>query len=118
VANRGAEAATLHVLPHVWFRNTWWMAPAAARPALRGLPEANGVLVIEARHPDLGTRYLYAENARASLFTENETNSERLFERPNPTEFVKTESTTRSWAAGTRRSIRRRPARKRRHTTS
>ena len=89
VANRGPAAATLHVLPHIWFRNTWWMNADAPRPALRQASSAAGALVIEAMHPDLGTRFLYAEGADDALFTENETNSERLFGSPNATPFVK-----------------------------
>ncbi|MFC1466584.1 MAG: glucosidase [Candidatus Brachytrichaceae bacterium NZ_4S206] len=89
VANRGPDSATLHVLPHLWFRNTWWMAPDAPRPSLRQIAHVNGRLVIEATHPDLGARYLYAEDAGEALFTENETNTERLFGQPNATPFVK-----------------------------
>ncbi|QSA97779.1 glucosidase [Methylococcus sp. EFPC2] len=89
VANRGPDTATLHVLPHLWFRNTWWLNPEAPRPALRELPNKGEALVVEASHPDLGVRYLYAEGAGEFLFTENETNAERLFGVPNPTPYVK-----------------------------
>ncbi|HEY7040465.1 MAG TPA: glucosidase [Methylomirabilota bacterium] len=85
VENRGPDAATLHVLPTLWFRNTWSVDGATARPSLR--QTAPGV--ISAAHPDLGEYVLSAEGAGPLLFTENETNTERLFRTPNPTPFVK-----------------------------
>ena len=83
--NRGPEAATLHVLPTVWFRNTWSWGGDSARPALRQA----GPGVIAATHPELGPRHLSCDGAPALLFTENETNTERLFKAPNRTPFVK-----------------------------
>ena len=89
VANRGPEPATLHVLPHLWFRNAWWMAPDAARPTLRaGKPRKNGA-VVEAVHPELGSYWLHCEGAGELLFTENESNNQRLWGQPNATPFVK-----------------------------
>jgi hypothetical protein len=85
VANRGPEAAMLHVLPTLWFRNTWSWGGAVLRPGLR--QAAPGV--IAASHPELGERVLACEGAAALLFTENETNTERLFHAPNPTPYVK-----------------------------
>jgi hypothetical protein len=86
VCNRGPEPAELHVLPTLWFRNTWsWGGGDVARPALR---HAGGG-VIAAAHPELGERFLSCEGAAALLFTENETNTERLFATPNRTPFVK-----------------------------
>jgi hypothetical protein len=85
VENRGPEAASLHVLPALWFRNTWSWGAGAPRPALR--QAAAGV--IGAAHPVLGARHLSCDGAPALLFTENETNTERLFNTPNRTPFVK-----------------------------
>jgi hypothetical protein len=85
VENRGPEAAMLHVLPTIWFRRVWSSAGDAPRPALR--QAAAGV--IAAVHPDLGERFLSCEGAPALLFTENETNTERLLGVPNSTPFVK-----------------------------
>src|SRR5262249_19483369 len=85
VFNRGPEAAALHLLPTLWFRNTWSWEAAAPRPALRRA----GPEVIAARHSDLGERFLVCEGAEALLFTENETNDARLFGRPNRTPYVK-----------------------------
>ena len=85
VHNRGPEAATLHLLPTLWFRNTWSWGGDAPRPVLREVPGR----VIVASHPDLGQRFLSCEGAAKLLFTENETNTERLFGTPNRTPYVK-----------------------------
>jgi len=80
IASRASEASRLHVLPTAWFRNTWsWGGPAAeARPHLR----ASGASALEMVHPDLGEYELAFEETpalRELLFTENETNAERVF---------------------------------------
>ncbi len=85
VANRGPEPAALHVLPTLWFRNTWSWGGGAPRPGLRQVAPG----AIAAAHPDLGERMLSCEGAASLLFTENETNTERLFRTPNRTPFVK-----------------------------
>ncbi len=88
--NRGPEAAELHLLPTLWYRNTWSWDPAAAeRPVLRAGAAARGHVVVEAEHASLGNRWLYCEGAPALLFTENETNAERLWGVPNRTPYVK-----------------------------
>ena len=86
VWNRASEAASLHVLPTLWFRNTWsWYVKPAPRPNLWQFNNQT----ISARHPNLGERFLYAEGNLSWLFTENETNNERLFHRPNASPYVK-----------------------------
>ena len=87
VFNRAAQAATIDVLPTIWFRNTWSSWPHAAKPWLRGFH--GSYHCIEASHPALGERWLYVDGHARLLFTENETNRERLFGRPNPTLHVK-----------------------------
>jgi hypothetical protein len=87
--NCGAQPATLHLLPTLWFRNTWDGRPDAKRPVLRKLTGNGGTAVLRASHPVLGERFLTAEGCRELLFTENETNTERLFDRPNRTPYVK-----------------------------
>jgi hypothetical protein len=87
VCNRGPERASLHVLPTLWFRNTWSWGGNPPRPLLR--QAAGGAPVIAASHPELGERFLYAEGAPELLFTENETNTERLVGVPNRTPYVK-----------------------------
>jgi hypothetical protein len=76
VANRGPEPAELHVLPTLWFRNTWSWDPAAPRPRLRA---AAADATIEAEHPELGRRWLRCEGDPELLFTENDTNATRLW---------------------------------------
>jgi hypothetical protein len=84
VHNRGPEAARLHLLPTLWFRNTWSHAVDAQRPLLRAAPGG-----IEAVHADLGTRWLLVEGAPAMLFTDNESNRERLWGEANASPYVK-----------------------------
>jgi hypothetical protein len=86
--NRASEAAPLHILPTVWFRNTWsWGDDRSRRPMLRCADEMRNVVALD--HPDAGAYTLRLEGTPALLFTENETNLTRLFGVPNPTPFVK-----------------------------
>ena len=89
VSNRGPEAATLHVLPTLWFRNIWTWWPGTPKPLLRRLSSQTGHQSIAASHADLGERYLYCEGDTSLLFTENETNNERIFGQPNASPYVK-----------------------------
>ena len=89
--NRG-EAAKLHVLPTLWFRNTWSWGRHDDRPTLSeiGSPKArSNIRVIEAAHAELGNYRLYCDMPSELLFTENETNTERLWSFPNSSRFVK-----------------------------
>jgi hypothetical protein len=88
-ANRGKEAATLHVLPTLWFRNTWAWWPEPPRPSLQVGEARRGQRVIAASHAELGPRWLHVDGAVPLLFTENETNNQRLFGTANPTPRVK-----------------------------
>ncbi len=94
VKNRGPEGARLHLLPTLWFRNTWaWGRDEMTnwpRPLLKSIAKDRVV----ARHPQLGQFYLaVAPNAEGQLpdmlFTENETNTRRLFKTPNVYPYVK-----------------------------
>jgi hypothetical protein len=87
VHNRGPQAAALHVLPTLWFRNQWSWQSAADRPSLTLLPSPLGG--VKALDPKLGERYLYCESGPPLLFTENETNTQRIFGVPNRTPHVK-----------------------------
>ena len=89
VFNRGPEPATLHVLPTLWFRNTWTWWPDTPKPSLAQVNAKNGSRAIAASHPNLGERYLYCEEDTELLFTENETNNERIFGTPNASPYVK-----------------------------
>ena len=94
VANRGPEAAPLHLLPTLWFRNTWSWADSGSKPVLEGR-QAEGVGVVYAYQtnpvlsPKLEPYYFYCEGEVPLLFTENETNQERLFGSPNPSPYLK-----------------------------
>lgn len=85
--NRGNKPAPITVLPTIWFRNTWsWgYEQYNARPMLNGI----GNRQIEVNHKQLGKYKLYCEDADALLFCENETNTERLYGRPNSTKYPK-----------------------------
>jgi hypothetical protein len=89
VCNRGPDAAALHVLPTVWFRNTWSWGEGGDRGSLREVASSASGSVIAARHPKLGERFLYSDGPAALLFTENETNTERFDKGPNRTAYVK-----------------------------
>ncbi len=89
IHNRGDMPASLHVAPTLWFRNTWSWGADSAKPSLEEarLPDAG--LAVMASHPVLGKRYLYCEGAEELLFTENETNNQRLFGSVNASPYVK-----------------------------
>ncbi|WP_328467675.1 glucosidase [Actinoplanes sp. NBC_00393] len=89
VHNRGPEAATLRVLPTAWFRNTWSWSEPEPKPVLRSVPGVPGLSVAEADHPRLGTRWLACLGDAPLLFTENETNTERVFGRPDSSPYRK-----------------------------
>ena len=89
VHNRGPESAELDVLPTLWFRNQWSWQSNIERPALAEIEGAAGCRLVEATHPKLGKRYLYCEGDAALLFTENETNAQRIFGVANRTSYVK-----------------------------
>jgi len=89
VANRGPDTATLHVLPTLWFRNTWAWWRDQTKPSLKEISRKNNFRVIATTHPEIGNHLLYCEGDPTLLFTENETNNTRLFGTPNPAPYVK-----------------------------
>jgi len=93
-ANRGPRRAELHLLPTLWFRNQWdwgWPDDHLPRPSLKDVTpaRAHDPKWIAADHAYLGRYLLACEGADSLLFTENETNTERLFGAPNSTPYVK-----------------------------
>ncbi len=109
-ANRGPEEATLHLLPQLWFRNTWaWgdeekqralaelqgdpVEPSGqqpVKPTLRAIAAPAGVSwAVRAEHPTLGPYHLYGRQSAESLFTENEHNAQHLWGLANATPYVK-----------------------------
>ena len=89
VWNRGPESAKIHVLPTLWFRNTWEWAEDFKMPVLRLESDPGRSVVISAKESELGEFFLYAEGGGVPLFTDNETNRERLFGSPNTSQYVK-----------------------------
>jgi hypothetical protein len=85
VANRGPQAAEIHLLPTLWFRNTWSWA-GKPKPTL-ALDKSTGTIL--ARESEVGDYRLYFDDGGTPLFTENETNAERLFGAKNPSPYVK-----------------------------
>jgi len=83
--NRAPEAATLHLLPTLWFKNTWSWTEKTPKPALKQVGGAAAASVIAVSQRKLGRRFLYCEGDAPLLFTENETNHERIFGTPNRT---------------------------------
>jgi len=95
VTNHGPEAAPIHLLPTLWFRNTWSWGYDDRRPQLtavnanQGKSAKNGFRLVHAQHPELGESWLACEGTPELLFTENETNNLRLWGVANRTPFVK-----------------------------
>ncbi|MBN1967578.1 MAG: glucosidase, partial [Anaerolineae bacterium] len=94
--NRGPQAAPCHILPTLWFRNTWaWGYPdgpmhdVSGKPTFQAMEARHDVRAVLADHPALGTYYCYAEDAADLLFTENETNMRLLYDSPNASPYVK-----------------------------
>jgi hypothetical protein len=86
--NRGPEPAELHILPTLWFRNLWSWHGGPDRPALQQAANP-GASVVRAVDGKLGERYLSCEGDVPLLFTENETNTQRIFGVANRTPYVK-----------------------------
>ncbi len=89
VHNRGPERATLQLLPTLWFRNDWSWGDDVVRPALRQVIQNASLSAAAVSHRDLGERIFYADGGPELLFTENETNLQRLTGMPNPSPYVK-----------------------------
>ena len=87
--NCGPEPATLDLLPTLWFRNTWSWGRHRARPRLSAVGSAVGGTVVHAEHPQLGDYHLVAGGSPTLLFTENESNAERLWGAASASPFVK-----------------------------
>jgi hypothetical protein len=85
VHNRGPETARLRVLPTLWFRNTWSWGVDNRKPSL----STEGPGVVRAYHHELGEFWLYCDGNQELLFTENETNTQRLWGQSSATPYVK-----------------------------
>lgn len=89
VANRGPETARLHLLPTLWFRNTWAWGRDHRRPRISAVSGGSSERAVRAVHHELGTYGLLCQGKPALLFTNNETNTERLYGEPNKSRYVK-----------------------------
>ncbi|HEY7034407.1 MAG TPA: hypothetical protein VH482_23930 [Thermomicrobiales bacterium] len=87
--NRGPEAAPLHLLPTLWFRNTWAWGRDTRRPSLRRLDDGADVRLVAADHHMIGNYVLACRGTPDLLFTENETDAKRLWGGQNATPYVK-----------------------------
>ena len=114
--NRGPEAATLHLLPTLWFRNTWSWGSEVTKPSIEALAQDPSLAAARAEHPELGEWLLQADPSAQLLFCENETNNERLFGAPNASPYVK-DGVNDFLVAGRTPSTMTGPARRSRRTT-
>jgi hypothetical protein len=93
VANRGPEITPIHILPTLWFRNTWTWGRDDRRPSISlpgtAISKDSQLRSLLAKHWQLGDYVLYCSGADELLFTENETNNQRLFGSPSRTPYVK-----------------------------
>jgi hypothetical protein len=94
--NHSSEAAPLHILPQLWFRNTWsWgyekgpMMDVDGKPKMEAIPAPEGCAAVELNHPTADIYYLYCNEDPDLIFTENETNFERVFGGENTSPYVK-----------------------------
>ena len=88
--NRGPDPAPVHLIPTLWFRNSWSWGDPVDRPSLREIAAPKGAKwAVQADHPTLGTYYLYGRHGAESLYTENESNARRLWTVPNAVPYVK-----------------------------
>jgi hypothetical protein len=105
VTNQGSEAAAIHLLPTLWFRNTWSWRHDSYKPGIRREEShVPGVDLLIAEHERLGALHLYCDAAGELLFTENETNNERLFNVANAGPYVK-DGIDRCVAGGRREAV-------------
>lgn len=94
ISNRSPQAAPIHLLPTLWFRNTWSWGDGGSKPIIQKVGNP-GESIIQAHHTDplfqelLADYYLYCDRNVPLLFTENESNNARLFAAPNASRYVK-----------------------------
>ena len=89
IINRGKEAAEITVLPTLWFANKWVCGDVATKPSIKLQKTKNDYGSVITEHEKLGTYYFYYQTPDKTLFTENESNNERLFGVPDNTSYLK-----------------------------
>lgn len=85
IINRANQKAPITILPTLWFYNNWQYSDEKNKPSITFLSDES----VKAEHKKIGSYYLYFQKTNDVLFTENETNFQRLFNRPNSEEFLK-----------------------------
>ena len=89
IHNRGIDAAYIALLPTLWMRNLWSFGLMKNKPSIQFVEENQYYGVVKASHEELGNYYFYYEKPHQVLFTENETNTARLFAQSNQSPYVK-----------------------------
>ncbi len=93
ITNRGPETAELHLLPTLWFRNTWSWDATSIKPRIKAGINHDNLVILETEHPELEKTWLYCQSPEGNynnlLFTENETNKALLFDVENASPYVK-----------------------------
>lgn len=88
--NRASTAHPLHILPTIWFRNTWSWTENSPKPILKNInSKIENLSLLQLDEELRGTYFLYAEGSSRFLFTENETNYEKIYNSPNTSKYVK-----------------------------
>jgi len=88
VHNRSDQPAKLAALPTLWFRNTWDQG-GGPKPLIKAQLGESGAASLHASHPDLGDFVLHCKEADELVFTDNETNTEVVFQQPNQSPYTK-----------------------------
>ncbi len=88
VHNRSDQPAKIALLPTLWFRNTWDQG-SGPKPLIKAKPGESGATSLHASHPDLGDFVLHCQAADEVVFTDNETNTEVVFQQPNQSPYTK-----------------------------
>ncbi len=89
IVNRGDDECQLYVLPALWFKNNWSWFPNKTKPSIKLAKENDDIFTIQTKHPELEDMWFYCESPRELLFTENETNMNKLFGTKNTSDYVK-----------------------------
>ncbi len=82
--NRGPESARVHLLPTIWYRNTWSWNQGQAKPVMKKVDAPGKISTLALEHPEAGKLWLHCQDAAETLFTENETNTQRLYGHLGP----------------------------------
>src|SRR5207237_10494519 len=82
--NRGPAPARVHLLPTIWFRNTWSWNKGRTKPVVKRVDALGKITTLALENTEAGRLWLACSDAAETLFTENETNTQRLYAHPGP----------------------------------